>query len=146
MKQQFAQARAHVEAISNLEKKIAAQESRSKSVNATAEEEEEEIDLISKSAASLQKSPPSVLPSSPISVASTPSHVGNGGDGSGILAIIIGSHPSPPRRRSPQCIGSQKSLHAFSYAVPRMSTLGHPWCVITLTLWEVVTPSKSRIW
>ena len=37
MKQQFAQARAHAEAISNLEKKIAAQESISKSVNATAE-------------------------------------------------------------------------------------------------------------
>ena len=96
MKQQFAQARAHAEAISNLEKKIAAQESRSKSVNATAEEDEDVIDLISKSAASLQKSPPSVLPSSPISVASTPSHVGNGGSAPGFWQLSSGSHPSPP--------------------------------------------------
>ena len=59
MKQQFAQACAHAEAISNLEKKLAAQESISKSVNATAEEDV--IDLISKSAASLQKSPPSSI-------------------------------------------------------------------------------------
>ena len=59
MKQQFAQARAHAEAISNLEKKLAAHGTISKSVNATAEEEV--IDLISKSATSLQKSPPSVL-------------------------------------------------------------------------------------
>ena len=95
MKQQFVQARAHAEAISNLEKKIAAQESRSKSVNATAEEDEV-IDLISKSAASLQKSPPSVLPGSPISVASTPSHVGNGGSAPGFSQLSSGSHPSPP--------------------------------------------------
>ena len=82
MRQQFAQACAHAEAISNLEKKMAAQETISKSVNATAEEEEV-IDLISKSAASLQKSPPSVLPGSPILVASTPSHAGNGGSAPG---------------------------------------------------------------
>ncbi|MCV6576609.1 MAG: hypothetical protein OIF58_12815 [Cohaesibacter sp.] len=55
MRQQFVQAHAHAEAISNLEKKMAAQETISKSVNATAEEEEV-IDLISKSAALLQKS------------------------------------------------------------------------------------------
>ena len=38
MKQQFAQARAHAEAISNLERKLAAQETISKSVNATAKQ------------------------------------------------------------------------------------------------------------
>ena len=144
MKQQFVQARAQAEAISKLEQKIAAQESRSKSVNTTAREDEV-IDLISKSAAALQKSPPSVLPGSPISVASTPSHAGNGGSAPGFSQLSSGSHPLPPRRRSPPCIGSQKSLHAFSDAVPRMSTHGHLWCVITLPLWEVVTPSKSRI-
>ena len=94
MKQQFAQARAHAVAISNLEKKLAAQETISKSVNATAEEDV--IDLISKSAASLQKSPPFVLPGSPISVASTPSHAGNGGSAPGFSHLSSGSHPSPP--------------------------------------------------
>ena len=56
MRQQFAQARAHAEAISNLEKKIAAQETISKSVNATVEEEEV-IDLISKSCCLATKIP-----------------------------------------------------------------------------------------
>ena len=95
MRQMFAQAHPHAEAISNLEKKMAAQETISKSVNATAEEEEV-IDLISKSAASMQKSPPSELPGSPISVASTPSHAGNGGSAPGFLHLSSGSHPSPP--------------------------------------------------
>ena len=53
--------------------------------------------------------------------------------------------PRLPHHHLPQCIGSQKSLHAFSDAVPRMSTPGHLWCIITLPLWEVVTPSKLRI-
>ena len=56
MREQFAQACAHPEAISNLEKKITAQESISKSVNATAKEEEV-IDLISKSRCHTAKKP-----------------------------------------------------------------------------------------
>ena len=94
MKQQFVQARAHAVAISKLEQKIAAQESRSKSVNTTVGEDEV-IDLISKSTASLQKSPPTVLPGSPISVASIPSHAGNGGSAPRFSQLSSGSHPSP---------------------------------------------------
>ena len=94
MKQQFAQVRANGMAISNLEKKLAAQASISKSGEATADGDV--IDLISQSAASLQKSQPSILPSSPISVASTPSQVGNGGSAPGFSHLSSGSHPSPP--------------------------------------------------
>ena len=112
MKQQFVQARAHAEAISNLEKKIAAQESRSKSVNTTAGEDEV-IDLISKSATSLQKSPPSVLLGSPISVASTPSHVGMAGVLRGFSQLSSGSHPSLPCRRSPPCIEAKRASMLF---------------------------------
>ena len=95
MNQHRVQARANAKAISKLEKKIAAQESKSKSVNMTAGEDEV-IDLISKSAASMQKSPPTVLPGSPISVASTPSHAGNGGSAPEFSQLSLGSHPSPP--------------------------------------------------
>ena len=86
--------RAHAVAISNLEKKLAAQETISKFVNANAEEDV--IDLISKCAASLQKSSPLVLLGFPISVASTPSHAGNGGSAPGFSHLSSGSHPSPP--------------------------------------------------
>ena len=44
----------------------------------------------------MQKSPPTVLPGSPISVASTPSHAGNGGSAPGFSQLSSGSHPSPP--------------------------------------------------
>ena len=54
MKQQFAQARANAVAISNLEKKLEAQVSISKSGEATADGDV--IDLISQSATVLQKS------------------------------------------------------------------------------------------
>ena len=65
MNQQFAEARA------KLENNPVAHVNISKSGNATADVDI--IDLISQSVASLQKSQPSVLPGSPISVASTPS-------------------------------------------------------------------------
>ena len=94
MKQQFAQACVHAEAISKLEQEMEAQMSISKSGKATADTDV--IDLISQSAVALQKSPPSVLPGSPISVASTPSHAGNGGSAPGFSQLSSGSHPSPP--------------------------------------------------
>ena len=53
------------------------------------------IDLISQSVASLQKSQPTIIPGSPISVASTPSHAGNGGSAPGFSHLSSGSHPSP---------------------------------------------------
>ena len=123
MKQQFAQVHAHAEAISNLERKLAAQKTISKFVNAVAEEEKI-IDLISKSAASLQKSPPSVLPSSPISVASNPSHVGNGGSALRFLYLSSESHPSPPlplfatmywKPKEPPCFFGRSSEDAHTW-------------------------------
>ena len=136
MRQQFAQACVHAEAISNLEKKIAAQDTISKSVNATAEEEEEEeevIDLISKSAASLQKFPPSVLPGSPISVASIPSHARNGGSAPGFSQLWFDSHPSPPpppfatmhwKPKEPPCFfrRSSEDVHTYTSLVPHYLT------------------------
>ena len=79
-----------------MEQKIAAQESRFQNLLTATAGEDDVIDLISQSAAALQKSPPSVLPGSPISVASTPSHVGNGGSAPGFSQLSSGSHPSPP--------------------------------------------------
>ena len=126
-----------MEAISNLEKKIAAQESRSKSGNATAEEDEDVINLISKSATTLQKSPPSVLPGSPISVASTPSHVGNGESAPGFSKLSSGSHPSPPlppfatmhwKPKEPPCFfgRSFEDVHTWTSLVHRyLIFMGH---------------------
>ena len=94
MKQQVAEACANVLAHAKLENTPVAQGDSSKSGNATAEVDV--IDLISQSVASLQKSQPSILPSSPISVASTPSHVGNGGSAPGFSQLSSSSHPSPP--------------------------------------------------
>ena len=96
MKQQFAQARANAMAISNLEKKLAAQVSTSRSGEATADGDV--IDLVTQSATSLQISQPSILPNSPISVASTPSQAGNGGSAPGFSHLSTASHhsPSPP--------------------------------------------------
>ena len=42
----------------------------------------------------------------------------------------------------PPCTGSQKSLRASMDAARRTFTRGHPWCVTTLPLWEVVMPNK----
>ena len=143
MKQQFAQARANAMAISNLEKKLAAQASISKSGEATADGDV--IDLISQSAASLQKSQPSILPSSPISVASTPSQAGNGGSAPGFSHLSSGSHPSPPRLHFPRCSGSPRNRRVSMGEAQRMSIRGLPLCVITLPLWGVVMHSRSRI-
>ena len=94
MKQQFAQAHANVLARAKLENTPIVQGSSSKSSDATARVDA--IDLISQSVASLQKSQPSVLPGSPILVASTPSHAGNGGSAPRFSQLPSGSHPSPP--------------------------------------------------
>ena len=77
--QQFAEARA------KLESNPVAHVNTSKSGNATANVDI--IDLISQSVASLQKLQPSVLPGSPISVASTPSQARNGGSAPGFLHV-----------------------------------------------------------
>ena len=77
-----------------MESNPVAHQSIPKSGNASADVDV--IDLISQSVASLQKSQPSILPSSPISVASTPSQVGNGGSAPGFSHLSSGSHPSPP--------------------------------------------------
>ena len=71
IKQQFAAARANV----------LAHNKSSNTGNASAENEV--IDLITQSVASLQKLQPFVLPNSPISIASTPSQAGNGGSAPG---------------------------------------------------------------
>ena len=88
IKQQFVEARA------KMESNPVAHQGIPKSGNASADIDV--IDLISQSVASLQKSQPSILPSSPTSVASTPSHVGNGGRAPGFSQLSSGSHPSPP--------------------------------------------------
>ena len=80
-------------AISNLEKKLGAQASILKYGEATADGDV--IDIISQSAASLQKAHPSILPSSPILVASTTSQAGNGTSAPGFSYLSSGSHPSP---------------------------------------------------
>ena len=88
MKQQFTEARAKFESNPVVHGNI------SKSANTAADSDV--IDLISQFVASLQKSQPTILPGSPISVASTPSHVGNGGSAPGFSHLSSGSHPSPP--------------------------------------------------
>ena len=98
----------------------------SKSGKATADTDV--IDLISQSAAALQKSPPSILPGSPISVASTPSHAGNGGSAPGFSQLSSGSHPSPPpppfatmhwKPKEPPCFfgRSSKDVHTWASLV-----------------------------
>jgi len=94
MQEQFAQACANVLEHAKLEDNPMATKNISKYGNATADSDV--IDLISQSVASLQKSQPSVLPGSPISVASTPSHARNGGSAMGFSQLSSGSHPSPP--------------------------------------------------
>ena len=72
MNQKFAVGRAKLENNS-----VAQNEAFVKSGAATSDVDV--IDLISQSVASLQKSQPTIISGSPISVASTPSHAGNGG-------------------------------------------------------------------
>ena len=98
----------------------------SKTGNASAENEV--IDLITQSVASLQNSQPSVLPSSPISVASTPSQAGNGGSAPGFSHLSSASHPSPPpppfttmhwRPKEPPCFfgRSSEDVHTWTSLV-----------------------------
>ena len=105
MKEQFAQARANVLAHAKLEEyssstmgifPIWKRKSGTMSFQNAGSADGDVIDLISQSVASLQKSQPSILPSSPISVASTPSHTGNGGSAPGFSHLSSGSHHSPP--------------------------------------------------
>ena len=120
MNQQFAEARA------KLENNPVAHVNISKSGNATADVDI--IDLISQSVASLQKLQPSVLPGSPISVASTPSQAGNGGRPPGFSHLSSGSHPSPPplsfstiqwKPKEPPCFygRSTEDLHTWTSLV-----------------------------
>ena len=131
MKEQFASARANV----------LARNKSSKTGNASAENEV--IDLITQSVASLQNSQPSVLPSSPISVASPLPKLGMVGALRDFRICHLLHTPHLPRHLLPQCIGGQRSLHAFLDAVPRMSIHGHLWCVTTSPSWGAVTPNKS---
>ena len=135
MKQQFAEAHAKLESNPVVHGNI------SKSGNTAAGSDV--IDLISQSVASLQKSQPTILPGSPILVASTPSHVGNGGSALGFSHLSSGSHPSPPPPPFATMHWKPKEPPCFSDAVPRMSIPGHPWCLTTSPLWGAVTPSKS---
>ena len=88
MNQKFAIGHAKLESIS-----VAQNEASVKSGAATSDVDV--IDLISQSVASLQQPQPTIIPGSPISVASTPSHVGNGGSVPGFSHLSSGSHPSP---------------------------------------------------
>ena len=92
MNQHRVQARANAEAISKLEQKIAAQESKSKSVNTTAGEDEV-IDLISKSAASMQKTPPTSITRFPNLGSQYPFPCWEWWERSGIFPIVIGVSP-----------------------------------------------------
>ena len=72
------------------------------------------IDLVIESTQPYGKSPLSVIPRSPVSVANTPSHVGNGESALGFsnLTHATTATSSPPKFL-PHCIGSLKSLRAF---------------------------------
>ena len=120
MKQQFAEARAKLESNPVVHGNV------SKSGNTAADSDV--IDLISQSVTSLQKSQPTILPGSPISVASTPSHVGNGGSAPGFSHLSSGSHPSPPPppfammhwkpKEPPCCFGrSSEDVHTWTSLV-----------------------------
>ena len=94
----------------------------SKSGNATTDSEV--IDLISQSIASLRKLQPTILPGSPISVASAPSHAGNGGTAPGFSHLLSGSHPlpSPPpfatmhwKPKEPPCFFGCSSEDVYTY-------------------------------
>ena len=86
------------------------------------------IDLISQSVASLQKSQPTIIPGSPISVASTPSHVGNGENALGFSHLLSGSRllPLPQpfstmhwKLKEPPCFfgRSSKDVHTWTSLV-----------------------------
>ena len=66
---------------------------RDSSISGIATSNHDVIDLITQSTASLQKSQPTVIPGSPISLATTSSLTGNS---TGFLQLSSGSHPSPP--------------------------------------------------
>ena len=89
MNQKFEVGRGKLESIS-----VAQNEASVKSGAATSDVDV--IDLISQSIASLQKSQPTIILGSPISVARNPSHAGNGGSTPGFSHLSFASHPSPP--------------------------------------------------
>ena len=66
---------------------------RDSSKSGTAASNDDVIDLITQSTTSLEKSKPTVIPGSPISLASTSSLMGNA---TGFSQLSSGSHPSPP--------------------------------------------------
>ena len=134
--QQFAQARA------KLETNLVTHVNTSKSGNATADIDV--IDLISQSVVSLQKSQPSVLPGSPISVANTPSHAGNGGSVPGFFHLLSRSHPSPPPPPFSTMQWKPKNHRVSVGEAQRMSIRGPPlWITISLS-WVVVMHNRSR--
>ena len=121
MNQQFALGRAKLES-----NPVAQKEGFVKSSAATSDIYV--IDLISQSVASLQQPQPTIIPGSPISVASTPSHAGNGGSALGFSHLSSRSHPSPPpqpfatmhwKPKEPPCFfgRSSKDVHTWTSLV-----------------------------
>ena len=131
MKQQFAHVRANALAQQNISK------------TGSASADTDVIDLISQSVASLQKSQPAILPNFPISVATTPSHVGNGGSALGFSQLSSGSHPSPPPPPFATMHWKPKEPPSFFGRSFEDVHSGHPWCITTSPLWGAVTSSKS---
>ena len=103
------------------------------------------IDLVTESTQPSGRITPSVILGSPVSVASTPSHAGNGGSAPGFSHLTHFTTTASPQKFLPRCTRSLKSLRAFSDAARRMSIRGHPWCVTTYPSWEVVTSTRSRM-
>ena len=91
----------------------------------------EVIDLITQSIASLQKLLPTVIPSSPISVASTLPIPGMEGTPRGFLIYRLDHTFHPHRHHSPLCSGSPRNLHVSMSEALRMSIHGHPLCATT---------------
>ena len=86
------------------------------------------IDSVTSSTISPMLSEPTIILGSPMSVASAPSHAGNGGSAPGLLHLSQFTTATSPPRMSPQHIGNPKNLHASLGISRRMSILGHPRC------------------
>ena len=103
------------------------------------------IDLVTSSLHPPEVVESGVLPASPILVASTPSHVGNGGSAPEFSHLTQNTTATSPQTMFTTMQRKPKEHPVIMDTIRRISTPGRPWCVTTSHLWGEVTPSKSRI-
>ena len=84
------------------------------------------IDLVTRSANPSGKPPPIAIARSDVSMASTSSHLGNGGNAPVFSCLSQGTDAAFAPQFLPQCTRRQKSLHASLDIARRTSTPGRP--------------------